>query len=121
MRLQSSPSSITKQAFRILIADRNRMSNQLLAESLGRDPRFEIVSAATPADILSIVTNLQPDLVLISADFDGAAKKGLQVARTLNGRNPSVRIVVLLEMSTRESVIAAFRCGAAGVFCRTES
>src|SRR5450755_1424520 len=121
MRLHSSPSSIPAQATRILIADRNRMGNQLLAESLGRDPRFEIVASAAPAEILSVVTNLQPDLVLISADFDGAAKKGLQVARTLKGRNPSVGIVILLEASTRESVIAAFRCGAAGVFSRSES
>ena len=29
--------------------------------------------------------------------------------------------MILLEASSRESVIAAFRCGAAGVFCRTES
>ena len=48
-------------------------------------------------------------------------KKGLQVARTLNGRHPSVRVVILLEMSTQESVIGAFRCGAFSVFCRTES
>ena len=109
------------QAIRVLIADRNRMANQLLAESLGRDPRFEIVAAARLTDVLSIVTNLKPDLALISADFDDAPKKGLQVTRTLNKRNPSVRIVVLLQSSTRESVIAAFRCGAAGVFCRSES
>jgi two-component system, NarL family, nitrate/nitrite response regulator NarL len=118
---QSSPSSIPNHAIRILIADRNRMGNQLLAESLGRDPRFEIVAVSAPADILSTVLTLQPHLAVISADFDGAAKKGLQVGRTLNSRHPSVRIVILLEMSTRESVIAAFRCGAAGVFCRTES
>jgi DNA-binding NarL/FixJ family response regulator len=96
------------------------MSNQLLAESLGRDPRFEIVALAAPVDILSIVTTLQPHVALISADFEGAAKKGLQVARTLNGRDPSLRVVILLEMSTPESVIGAFRCGAFGVFCRTE-
>jgi two-component system, NarL family, nitrate/nitrite response regulator NarL len=104
-----------------LIADRNRMSNQLLAESLGRDPRFEIVAPAAPLDILSIVATLQPHVALISADLDGAAKKGLQIARTLNGRDPSLRVVILLEMSTPESVIGAFRCGAFGVFCRTES
>ena len=118
---QLSPSSIATQVIRILIGDRNRMSNQLLAESLGRDLRFEIVAASAPADILSTVTTLQPHLALISADFDSAAKKGLQVARTINSRHPSVRIVILLELSTRESVIAAFRCGAAGVFSRTES
>ena len=121
MRLHSSPSATPTQSIRILIADRNRMGNQLLAESLGRDPRFKIVAAVTPAEVLSVVTNLQPDLALVSADFDGAAKKGLQVARTLKSRNPSVGIVIVLEASTRESVIAAFRCGAAGVFSRTES
>jgi len=121
MRLRSSPRSTPKKGVRILIADRNRIGNQLLAESLGRDPRFEIVAAATPAEVLSVVTKLQPDLALISADFEDTAKKGLQVARTLKSRNPSVGIVILLEGSTRESVIAAFRCGAAGVFSRTES
>jgi two-component system nitrate/nitrite response regulator NarL len=121
MRLHSSPSSVVASSIRILIADRHRMGNQLLAESLGRDPQFEIVAAAAPSDILSMVTNLQPDLALISADFEGAAKKGLQVARTLKQRNPDVKIVVMLETSTSESVMGAFRCGAAGVFCRTEA
>src|SRR6185437_5249407 len=120
MRLHSPPSSAPSHT-RILIADRNRMGTQLLAESLSRDARFEIVSANTPAEILAIVAEQKPDLALISANFDGAVKKGLQVARTLNGRQPSVRIVILLEMSTRETVIAAFRCGAAGVFCRSEA
>src|SRR5450755_2798822 len=115
-----SPSSTSKEAIRILIADRNRMGNQLLAESLGRDPRFEVVAVAAPADILSLITTHQPHLALISADFEGAVKKGLAIARSLTRRNPSVRIVVLLETSTRESVIAAFRCGAAGVYSRTE-
>jgi len=121
MPSQFTHNSTLTQAIRVLIADRNRMSNQLLAESLGRDPRFEIVALASHVDILSIVTTLQPHLALISADFDCAAKKGLQVARSLNGRHPSVRIVILLEMSTQKSVMSAFRCGAAGVFCRTES
>jgi DNA-binding NarL/FixJ family response regulator len=44
----------------------------------------------------------------------------LQVTRTLRANHPYLYIVVLLELSTRESVIAAFRCGATGVFCRTE-
>jgi hypothetical protein len=67
------------------------MSNQLLAESLGRDPRFKIVALATPMDILSIVGTLEPNVALISADFDGAPKKGLQFARTLSGRGPALR------------------------------
>lgn len=59
-------------------------------------------------------------MAVISVDSDSAAKKGLQATRALNARQPDVRLVVLLEEGARESVIAAFRCGATGVFCRTE-
>jgi DNA-binding NarL/FixJ family response regulator len=96
------------------------MESQLLAESLARDPRFEVVAVATAADVLSTVTTRQPGVALISADLDSGAKKGFQIARNLHSHHPSVHIVMLLESSTRESVIAAFRCGAAGVFCRTD-
>ena len=58
--------------------------------------------------------------MLISMEFDAGAKKGLQVARALNALHPGIHIVMMLEESTRESVIASFRCGATGVFCRTE-
>ena len=117
---QSSPRSTLTQLTRIVIVDRNRMGSQLLSESLGHDPRFEIIAVATATDLLSIVTIGHPHVALISADLDSGTKKGLQVARNLNSHHPSIHIVMLLETGTRESVIAAFRCGAAGVFCRTD-
>src|ERR1039458_5913616 len=111
------------QPIRILIADRNYMGSQLLAESLGRGLRFEAVAVAAAAattDILSAVSARKPDVAVISADFDGSARKGLQVARALNAHYRNVHIVILLEASDRESVIPAFRCGARGVFCRSK-
>ena len=117
---QSSPGLTLTRPTRILIADRNRMGSQLLSESLGQDPRFEIVAVATAADLLPIVATGHPHVAVISADLDSGTKKGFQVARNLNSRHPSVHIVMLLETGTRESVIAAFRCGAAGVFSRTD-
>jgi len=108
---------------RILIADRNCMGSQLLAESLDRDSRFEAVAVSATAattDILSAVSARKPDVAVISADFDGGAKKGLRAARAVNAHYRDVNIVVLLELSARESVIAAFRCGAKGVFCRNK-
>jgi DNA-binding NarL/FixJ family response regulator len=98
------------------------MGSQLLAESLDRDSRFEVVAvagAAATTDLLSVVGARKPDVAVISADFDGGAKRGLQVARALNAHYRHVNIVILIELSARESVIAAFRCGAKGVFCRT--
>jgi len=108
------------QPIRILIADRNSMGSQLLAESLDRDPRFEAVGITAPTDILNAIGARKPDVAVISADFDGRAKSGLQVARTLSSHGSTVNLVLLLEISTRESVTAAFRCGARGVVCRSK-
>ena len=118
-----SESSQLSQPIQILIADRNSMGSQLLAESLDRDPRFEAVGvnfAPSATDILNAIGARKPDVVVISADFDGGTKGGLQVARALSSHGSIVNLVLLLEISTRESVTAAFRCGARGVFCRSK-
>lgn len=109
------------QKIRVLIAERNRMASQLLAESLQRDIRFQVVGICTAAELLSSATTRKTDVAVISADFVSAARKGLDVARALNARNPDVRIVMLLDAPSRESVIASFRSGARAVFCRTEA
>ena len=96
------------------------MGSQLLAESLGRDPRFEIAGIAATAELSSLERSCKADVAVISADADSATARALQVTRTLNTRQPDIRLVVLLEVGVRETVIAAFRCGATGVFCRTE-
>ena len=111
--VSSSSCSKPAQPVRVLIADRNCMGSQLLAESLDRDSRFEAVAVAATAaatDILSAVRAQKPDVAVISADFDGGAKKGLQVARALHAHYPNVHIVILLELTARESVVAAFHC-----------
>jgi len=105
---------------RVFIADRNRMGSQLLAESLGRDPRFEIAGIAATDEISSLERSCKADVAVISMDADTAKGRGLQVARTLTARQPNIRLVALLQVGVREAVIAAFRCGATGVFCRTE-
>ena len=96
------------------------MGSQLLAESLGRDPRFEISGVVAAPELLSMTKSIKADVAVIGLDPDNATQKGLHLARTLSARLPELHIVVLLEVATPDSVIAAFRCGATGVFCRTE-
>ena len=79
---------------RILIADRNRMASHLLAESLSRDPFFEVASVATADEVLSSAMANKPDVAVISAEFDGGTKTGLQIVRTLSSRQPKIEIVV---------------------------
>ena len=116
----STPISDSVKQIRILVADRNPMNSQLLAESLGRHPGFEITGTATPEKVLPLVPLHKIDVAVIGIEFDGVTKKGLHIVRILNTRYPDVRIVVLLDADSRESVLASFRCGAMGVFCRTE-
>jgi hypothetical protein len=52
MLSRSSPISEPAQGIRLLVADRNRMGSQLLAASLARDPRFEIVAVASATDLI---------------------------------------------------------------------
>jgi DNA-binding NarL/FixJ family response regulator len=105
----------------IFIVDRNAMNSQLLAESLGRDPRFEVAAVTSASSILSILPPKKPGVAVISAELESGAAKGMQLARSVRARTHDLSIVILLESLEREKVIAAFRSGAKGVFCRTEA
>jgi two-component system, NarL family, nitrate/nitrite response regulator NarL len=105
---------------RVVISERDRMSGQVLAESLERDSRFQVVAISAKEELVAVTKLRKPDVVVISADFVSGAKKGLQVAHALSMRFAAVRLVLLLDSLTRESVLASFRSGARGVFCRSE-
>lgn len=106
---------------RVLVADRTRMGSQLLAESLARDPRFEIVAVTAPAKLLSVAAAEKPEVAVISvADSESDRRTGLQLARTLSALHTRIRIVVLIDANTRELTVGSFRCGARAVYCRAE-
>src|SRR5439155_15950756 len=108
------------QQIRVLIAERDRMATKLLAESLERDSRFQVVAVPPVADVVSVAALRKPAVAVISADFISSARKGLQIAHSLSLRPPRARIVILLDTLGRESVVGSFRSGATGVFCRTD-
>jgi two-component system, NarL family, nitrate/nitrite response regulator NarL len=108
------------QQIRVLIAERDRMASQLLAESLERDSRFQVVAVPPVAEVVSVAALRKPDVAVISADFISNARKGLQIAHSLSSRLPSIHIVILLDSLARELVVTSFRSGATGVFCRTD-
>src|SRR5882724_3902946 len=109
-----------EKTVRILISDRNRMASHLLAESLNRDPRFEVTCVVAGDEILPSAIAHKPDVAVVSAEFDSGTKTGLQIVRSLSSRQARVEIVVLIDGNARSSVLAAFRCGAKGVFSRSE-
>jgi DNA-binding NarL/FixJ family response regulator len=105
---------------KIFIADRNLMSSQLLAESLGRDTDLQVISVASAAKILSVPATEGSAVAIISAELDSTPRKGLQLARSLLAQNHDFSIVILLDYLEREAVVASFRSGASAVFCRAQ-
>lgn len=107
---------------RVLAADRNRMSSQLLVEALSQDRQLTIIETEPRTNsVLAASAAEKPDIVLLSAELEGDSALGLQVARQLRAAHPSIRVIMLLNASERAPVLEAFRAGARGVFCRTES
>src|SRR5262249_47761079 len=71
--------------------------------------------------IIAAVTADKPAVVVISAELDDDKRKGFEVARELRAFQPETRVVMLLDTSEHKQVVEAFRAGARGVFCRSES
>jgi DNA-binding NarL/FixJ family response regulator len=71
--------------------------------------------------ILAAVAKEKPAVVVISAELDDDKRKGFEIARELHSLHSETRVVMLLDTSERSQVVEAFRAGARGVFCRSES
>ncbi len=106
---------------RVLAADNTAMNTQLLVDTLGRDGQFAMSTPACVAgEILSTIKREHPHVALISARQGSDSRGGFALSREIRSASPSTRVIMLLDASERTPVIEAFRCGARGVFCRTE-
>jgi two-component system nitrate/nitrite response regulator NarL len=108
---------------RVLAADSTAMSTQLLVEALTRNAQFQMIeSPSDAAAVLDLTKREKPQVVVISAKLGEDHAGGLHLLRDLRTQSPSPpRVIMLLDASERAAVIAAFRAGAQGVFCRTEA
>jgi len=119
-----SNSNPTKErpAIRVMAADSTRMNSQMLADVLARDKRFHVSPTQISADtILVVAEDEKPDVVLLSPLLGDEAGRGFKIARELKAAHPALRVVMLLDRSERSAAVEAFRAGASGIFCRTES
>jgi two-component system, NarL family, nitrate/nitrite response regulator NarL len=100
--------------FRVLIVDRDSMSSHLLATVLSHERNIR-ASAVQSADLLRHLDVKRADMVIIGAEVN---QDEFDLTQTVSRAHPSVLIVMLLNHSTRDSVLNAFRSGARGVFPR---
>ncbi len=109
------------EKIRVLAADSSRMSSQLLAQALAQNNQFYVTGAEPKsASILAAVADEKPHVVLMSSVLEESAT-GFDLIRQVCATHPDTRVVMLMDTSKRSAVVEAFRCGAKGVFSRTES
>jgi two-component system nitrate/nitrite response regulator NarL len=110
------------EVIRVLAADSTRMNSQLLAATLERDKRFQVLESVSDAKtLIAAVVRDKPAVVVVSAEIEESPRKGFELAREIHRLSPDTRVIMLLDASERSVVIEAFRAGARGVFCRSES
>jgi len=111
----------SSERIRVLAADSTRMSSQLLAQALAQDGKFQVTGTEPKsASILAAVADERPHVVLMSSVLEESAT-GFDLIRQVCAVHPNTRVVLLMDTSKRSAVVEAFRCGAKGVFSRTES
>jgi len=97
---------------RVFVVDDSAFARRAIARVLGADPAIAVVGeASSGADALLRVPSARPDLVTLDLDMPGM--NGLTVLRTLLGRDPDLR-VLMLSAHTREGAEATVEALAAG-------
>jgi two-component system, NarL family, nitrate/nitrite response regulator NarL len=106
----------------VLVADQNLMASQLLGGSLAGKGRFKIVGTAVDAEqALQMFSRERADVVLIAANLKDGPLSGFSLLRQLRTAYPGTRTVVLVDSIEDHLVLNAFRSGARGLFCRSDS
>ena len=105
---------------RVLIVDRDPMSGDLLANALVHEKRCDAATIQA-SELIPALSNNPIDLVVIGAEARSDLGDGFDLANLVDHTYPQVSIVILLHLTTQDSVIKAFRAGARGVFSRLQS
>jgi two-component system, NarL family, nitrate/nitrite response regulator NarL len=104
----------------VVVADASQMDCHLLAGAIQRQKHFQVRGFATNVnDAVSAVRKNQPDIVVLSARLQDGERAGFSVLKQLRAQRFEARVVIVLDNNDQELVVAAFREGARGVFCRT--
>jgi two-component system, NarL family, nitrate/nitrite response regulator NarL len=107
---------------RVLVADNSPFHTELLVGALKRDPDLQVVSSdLNAASLVAASSSQRIDVFVLSAFSNGDAELGFKVLQQLRETSPHARAVMLLDSSKPESILAAFRAGAKGVFHHQES
>ena len=106
----------------VLIADSNRMQAQLLTSALRRRSEFRISNCAVDiASILQAVSSSPAKVFVLSLNHSIDIPVQMAALRRVHLSHPAVAKILLVESYDRELVVSAFRSGARGIFCISDT
>lgn len=118
----SSSSVVDSAAIAVLVADSNRMQSHLLTSALRRRAEFRIFTCPVKIDAILQTVALTPvKVVLLSLNHSVEIAAQMAAMRQVHLSHPGVATVLLAESYDRELVVSAFRSGARGIFCLTDT
>jgi DNA-binding NarL/FixJ family response regulator len=110
------------KAISVAVADSNQMACRLLSEALNKQPGLSVVgSVVDHQSLMRAVQTLKPDVALISATLQGKPDDRRSGFENVLSEAPLCPWILLLDQSEPQTVVAAFRAGAKGVFSRAHS
>ncbi len=118
----SLPLVAASAAIAVLVADSNRMQSNLLISALRRRAEFRVSTCPVDTDsILQAVAFTPIKVVLVSLNHSVDIASQMAAMRQVHLSHPTVAKVLLAEFYDRELVISAFRSGARGIFCLSDT
>jgi len=103
------------------VADTITMSCHLLADALRRNEGYQATAAATPGAALQALERERFDVALVGIGISDHPLDSIRFLRRIAGNYPEMNLVILLDAPDRTIVVEAFRAGARGIFCRSDS
>src|SRR5208283_5348052 len=118
----SSSTAFGFAAINVLIADSNRMQAQLLTSALRRRSEFHISTCQVDiASILNAVASAPAKVVVLSLNHSVSIANQMASMRRVHLFHPAIAKVLLVESYDRDLVVSAFRSGARGIFCISDT
>ena len=103
---------------RVILADDHKILLEAFRKLL--EPHYEIVAAVSDGRALLIAAaTLKPDVILL--DIGMPLLNGLEAARQLKNKLPSVRLIFLTMQEDPELAVEAMRAGASGYLLKTSA
>src|ERR1700734_495130 len=117
-----SSSAAVSPAITVLIADSNRMQAQLLTGALRRRSEFQISTCQVDfSSILQAMASNAAKVVVLALNHSVSVANQMAAMRRVHLVHPEIAKVLLVESYDRELVASAFRSGARGIFCISDT